>query len=137
MRHWQQPSAAHVEISRRHSASALFGLHYWSPTGYGAPGTQSHDGLPEIVQTHLPEGYQLQVSPPHHSNHPQTGPSDKVKALHLVELTICYETGFVEAERRKTACYAELVAEAQEAGYESTLTPLQVGSRGFWRRGGS
>jgi hypothetical protein len=75
----------------------------------------------EMVQTHLPEGYQLLAD---------VIWSDKEKALHLVELTICYETGFVAAERRKTARYAELVAEAQEAGYKSTLTPLQVGSRG-------
>ena len=96
----------------------------------------------EMVQTHLPEGYQLladipgtSYNFPHHIVATTLRQdlviwSDKEKALHLVELTICYETGFVAAERRKTARYAELVAEAQEAGYKSTLTPLQVGSRG-------
>ena len=95
-----------------------------------------------MVQTHLPEGYQLladipgtNYNFPHHVVATTLRPdlviwSDQKKALHLVELTICYETGFVEAERRKTARYAELVAEAQEAGYRSTLIPLQVGSRG-------
>ena len=56
--------------------------------------------------------------------------SDQEKALYLVELTICYKTGFVEAECRKTARYAELVAKAQKVGYRSMLTPLQVGNKG-------
>ena len=95
-----------------------------------------------MVHTHLPKGYQLLADVPgtsynftHHIVATTLRPdrviwSDKEKALHIVELTIYYETGFVEAERRKTARYAELVAKAQEAGHKSTLTPLQVGSRG-------
>ena len=90
-----------------------------------------------MVQTHLPKDYQLLANVPGTSfNFPHHIVattlrqdlviwSDKEKALHLVELTICFETGFVEAERRKTARYAELVAKAQKTGYRSTLTPLQ------------
>ena len=101
----------------------------------------------EMVQTHLPKGYQLLADVPgtsynfpHHIVATTLRPdlviwSDHKKVFHLIELTICYKTGFVEAKRRKTTRYAELVAKAQEAGYRSTLTPLQVGSRGgLWRR---
>ena len=112
----------------------------------------NHRVLPvvtEMVQSHLPEGYQLladipgaSYNFPHHITATTLRPdlgicSDQEMALHLVELTICYETGFVEAERRKTARYAEHVAEDKKADYKSMLTPLRVGSRGILRKEGS
>jgi hypothetical protein len=56
--------------------------------------------------------------------------SDTSKKLCLVELTICYETGFEEAARRKRTRYAELAAEAAGCGYSTSVIPVQVGSRG-------
>ena len=52
------------------------------------------------------------------------------KSITLVELTVCFETNFEEAARRKTAKYLHLVEEAKARGYRSELIPLQVGSRG-------
>ena len=52
------------------------------------------------------------------------------KSITLVELTVCFETNFVEAARRKTAKYLHLVEQAKARGYRSELITLQVGSRG-------
>ena len=52
------------------------------------------------------------------------------KSITLVELTVCFETNFEEAARRKTAKYLHLVEQAKARGYRSALITLQVGSRG-------
>ena len=52
------------------------------------------------------------------------------KSITLVELTVCFETNFEEAARRKTAKYQHLVDEAKARGYRSELITLQFGSRG-------
>jgi hypothetical protein len=52
------------------------------------------------------------------------------KSLTLVELTVCFETNFEDAARRKSAKYAHLVQQAQAKGYRTNLITLQVGSRG-------
>ena len=52
------------------------------------------------------------------------------KSMCLAELTICFESNFNEASRRKTAKYTDLLQQARYNGYRSTLLTLQVGSRG-------
>ena len=52
------------------------------------------------------------------------------KSLTLVELTVCFETNFEDAARRKSAKYAHLVQQAQAKGYRTNLITLQVGCRG-------
>ena len=53
------------------------------------------------------------------------------KKLRVVELTICFETSFENAAERKTIKYADIIARAQESGYNATLITLEVGSRGI------
>ena len=48
----------------------------------------------------------------------------------MVELTVCYETNFDAAAARKTSKYTDLVTQAKNRGYRTTLITLQVGSRG-------
>ena len=48
----------------------------------------------------------------------------------IIELTVCYETGFEDAADRKTRRYADLVEEVRKQGYRCQTIPLQVGSRG-------
>ena len=55
---------------------------------------------------------------------------DSQKQLWLAELTVCFETLFEEARERKEAKYTELVAAIEQAGYNTTLITLVVGSQG-------
>ena len=48
----------------------------------------------------------------------------------LAELTISYETNFEVAAERKEEKYEELLTGACNAGYETELITLEVGSRG-------
>ena len=48
----------------------------------------------------------------------------------LVELTISYETSFVDAAERKEVKYEELITGARASGYDTELIMLEVGSRG-------
>ena len=57
--------------------------------------------------------------------------NDNKKRLTLAELTICFETTFDGAAERKRAKYAELLQRAQDAGYQTSLITLEVGSRGI------
>ena len=52
------------------------------------------------------------------------------KSLRLAELTVCFETNFDEAARRKSAKYFDLVEQAQAKGYDTKLITIEVGSRG-------
>ena len=52
------------------------------------------------------------------------------KSVCFVELTVCFETNYVDAAERKTTKYADLVRQARSNGYRATLITLQVGSRG-------
>ena len=52
------------------------------------------------------------------------------RSVCLAELTICFETNFVDAAARKSAKYADLVQQAKGNGYRATLLPIQVGARG-------
>ena len=51
--------------------------------------------------------------------------------IHMVELTIPFETGIDDAAARKQAMYAELAQQCRKNGYETTLTTVEVCSRGF------
>ena len=55
---------------------------------------------------------------------------DSQKQLWLAELTVCFETSFEEARERKETKYSELVAAIEQAGYNTSLITLEVGSRG-------
>ena len=55
---------------------------------------------------------------------------DQQKSLMLAELTISYETNFEVAAERKEEKYEELLTGACNAGYETELITLEVGSRG-------
>jgi len=55
---------------------------------------------------------------------------DNPKKLRLVELTVPFETGFKDAAERKEASYEDLVYRAKQAGYDSHLITIEVGSRG-------
>ena len=48
----------------------------------------------------------------------------------MVELTVCFESNFVDASKRKAAKYHHLLEEARSKGYKAQLITLQVGSRG-------
>ena len=54
--------------------------------------------------------------------------------VHLVELTVPFETGLEDASQRKATKYAGLVASCRDNGYTTTLTTIQVNSRGFLHR---
>ena len=56
--------------------------------------------------------------------------SDSQRTLNIIELTVCYETGFEDAADRKTRWYADLVEEVGKQGYHCQTIPLQVGSMG-------
>ena len=56
---------------------------------------------------------------------------DDPKQVHILELTVCFETNFDDAKRRKTCKYVELLEEAERHGYEGSLTTIEVGSRGI------
>ena len=52
------------------------------------------------------------------------------KSVCFTELTVCFETNFVNAAVRKTTKYTDLVRQARSNGYRATLLTLQVGARG-------
>ena len=52
------------------------------------------------------------------------------KSVCFVELTVSFETNFVDAAERKTTKYTDLVWQARSKGYRATLLTLQVGLRG-------
>ena len=49
----------------------------------------------------------------------------------LAELTVCFETNFVDASQRKRDKYQDLLETSTANGYTTTLITLEVGSRGF------
>ena len=53
------------------------------------------------------------------------------RSMCLAELTVCFESNFEDAEIRKTAKYTDLIDQATNNGYNTTLLALQVGSRGI------
>ncbi|XP_060789308.1 uncharacterized protein LOC132894068 [Neoarius graeffei] len=57
--------------------------------------------------------------------------SPAVKTVILPELTIPWEGGMEAAFERKRDKYTEPVAECREAGWSTTIYPVEVGCRGF------
>ena len=57
--------------------------------------------------------------------------SDSQRIVVLVELTICFETNFVDAALRKTNKYQDLLEACSANDYTTSLVTLEVGSRGF------
>lgn len=57
--------------------------------------------------------------------------SAKARAVALIELTVPTEEGIEAAFERKKAKYSELAAECREAGWKTTIYPVEVGCRGF------
>ena len=51
-------------------------------------------------------------------------------SLCFVELTVCYDTNFEEASRRKLSKYEDLAEQARVRGYHTSVHTIQVGSRG-------
>ena len=54
--------------------------------------------------------------------------------IHLVQLTFPFESGLEDASQHKATKYTGLVASCRDNGYTTTLTTIQVGSRGFLHR---
>ena len=53
--------------------------------------------------------------------------STKAKSVLLIELTIPAEEGIEAAYERKKAKYSDLAAECREAGWKTTIYPVEVG----------
>ena len=53
------------------------------------------------------------------------------KKVSLVELTVCFDTNFLQAAQRKEGKYIHLVEQGKAKGYKVDLMTLQVGSLGF------
>ena len=99
------------------------------------------------VKSHLPPSYSLTVDlPDHHYTFPQhitptdqrPDPvwwSDSNQELRMLELTISFEPNMEEAHQRKQAKYQHIVEAATEAGYDTELFALEVGSRGMTNDG--
>ena len=49
----------------------------------------------------------------------------------MIELTVCFETGFEAAQAMKTNRYADLMEQIASSSMDGTLLTLEVGSRGF------
>ena len=57
--------------------------------------------------------------------------SQALQSAILVELTVCYETNYIQAQTRKLGKYQDLVDEGSANGYTMRIITLEVGSRGF------
>ena len=55
---------------------------------------------------------------------------DTARSMNVVELTVPFETSFVEVAERKSVKYVNLVQQARVSGYAAKLITLEVGSRG-------
>ena len=56
------------------------------------------------------------------------------ETVHLVDLTVPFETSLVEAANRKQKKYSPLVACCRENGFRTNLVTMDVESRGFLHR---
>ena len=56
---------------------------------------------------------------------------EALKKVSLVELTVCFDTNFLQAAQRKEGKYIHLVEQGKAKGYKVDLMTLQVGSLGF------
>ena len=55
---------------------------------------------------------------------------DTARLMNVIELTVPFETSFVEGAERKSVKYVNLVQRARTSGYAAKLITLEVGSRG-------
>ena len=55
----------------------------------------------------------------------------QTKSALLLELTVCFETNFEDARKRKEDKYSELVEEVERNGFDVELITIEVGSRGM------
>ena len=113
---------------------------------------QRHDNVLQVIveslQSQCPPQYQIMADPPDSTYHfPSTVAStdlrpdlvvwsDTQQVLVLAELTVCFETNFVDASQRKRDKYQDLLETCTANGYTTTLIMLEVGSRGFMNIGG-
>ena len=55
----------------------------------------------------------------------------QTKSALLLEPTVCFETNFEDARKRKEDKYSELVEEVERNGFDVELITIEVGSRGM------
>ena len=113
---------------------------------------QRHDSILQVIvnslQSHCPPDHQITADLPN-TNYlfPPTAAStdlrpdlvvwsDSQRVLVLAELTVCFETNFVDASRRKSDKYRDLMETCTASGYTTQTITLEVGSRGFVNHGG-
>ena len=110
--------------------------------------TERHDEVLKIIATELekflPQSYRMSVD---HSSYTYYFPeyicpsedqrpdiviwSDSCKKILLVELTVCFEHNYEKAANRKKDRYSDLASNINAAGYDCSIIPVQVGSRGY------
>ena len=56
---------------------------------------------------------------------------DDARMVKMIELTICFESNFNDAQRRKTPKHAELLEEVEHSKCCGTLITIEVGSCGL------
>ena len=106
---------------------------------------QRHDAVLKVISdfvcVHLQKGQMITDLPdaeyhfPNHIAITDLRPDiviwdNEQKRVVLIELTICFETVVEDAKARKTLKYTNLLEEAQQNGYQSSIITLEVGSRG-------
>ena len=57
--------------------------------------------------------------------------NDNIREVWVIELTVCFETGYEEAHMRKITRYADLMEQIVDSGFDGELVTLEVGSHGF------
>ena len=99
--------------------------------------------IADFVRDHLPESFEMSADLP---DLPYNFPlmitptdlrpdivlwSQTLQLATLVELTVCYETNYVQAQTRKSDKYQDLVDAGEANGFTMEVITLEVGSRGF------
>jgi len=111
---------------------------------------ERHDNVLQAIYSflrdHLPPCWNITADLPGHSYaFPQNiAPTNErpdivlwtTNAIHLVELTIPFETAIDEAVARKQTRYASLKEACTANGYTATIVTIEIGSRGFLHRTG-
>ena len=109
---------------------------------------ERHDAVLEVISKFmvesLPDGYQLladlpqsqpYIFPPHIATTDQRPDivvwSNTAQEVWVIELTVCFETGYEEACIRKTDRYTDLMEQIAETSLDGTLVTFEVGSRGY------
>jgi hypothetical protein len=53
------------------------------------------------------------------------------KEIIIIELTVCFESGFAAAEERKLDRYASIMTDLKDAQYNAKIFTIEIGSRGM------